>query len=132
MVALLEDDDPLGTPALSHRRDVPQALVILGWVLGDVRLERDPRAFEEDHLSGPVVALGVAIVGVVEAREVLRDADGVAAERDVFQDARVPDALLALAVRPVVIEIRELADQRALAHARSAHDRHAHVVATPG
>ena len=92
-----------------------------------MRFERDARAFEEDHLVRAVVQRGVAIVGVVEAREVFGDADGVDAGGDVFEDARIPDALLALAVRSVVIQVGQLADERALPDTRAADDGYAHL-----
>ena len=76
---------------------------------------------------GPIVQRGVAIVGVVEAGEVLGDAHGIDARRDVLEDARIPHALLALAVDAVVIEVGKLADERALPDTRSADDGYAHT-----
>ena len=108
-------------------RIVPQRGVILGRVFRHVRFERDARALEEDHAVRAVVQRGVAIVGVVEAGEVFGDADRVDAGGDVLEDARIPHALLALAVGAVVIEVGELADERALADTGSADDRYAHT-----
>ena len=92
-----------------------------------MRLERDARAFEEDHFAGAIAVGGIAIVRVVEAGEVGGDADGVPARVDVFEDPRIPDAFFALSVRRVVIQVSELPDERALADARPADDRHAHA-----
>ena len=108
-------------------RIVPQRRVIRGRVFRHVRFERDARALEKDHAVRAVVQRGVAIVGVVEAREVFGDADRVDAGGDVFEDARIPDALLALAVRAVVIQVGELADERALSDTGTADDGYAHA-----
>jgi len=70
-----------------------------------VRLERNARALEKDDAAGAVVERRVPVIGVVEPREVFGDARGVDAGGDVFKDPRMPDALLALAVRAVVIEV---------------------------
>ena len=100
--------------------------MVLGRILGDVRLERDAGTLEEDHLARAVVVGGIAVVRVVEAAEIRGDADRIASGVDVLEDARIPDAFLALAVRSVVVEIAELAEQRALADARAADNRDAH------
>ncbi len=74
-----------------------------------------------------IVQRGVPVVGVVEPRKVFGDTDGVDAGGDVFEDAGIPDALLALAVRAVVIEVGELADERALPDTRSADNGYSHT-----
>ena len=76
--------------------------------------EGDARALEENHLVRSVVLGGVAVVGVVQSREVFGDAHRIHAGGDVLEHALIPDALLALAVGSVVIEVRELAHQRVL------------------
>ena len=77
-------------------------------------------------LPGRSLLRRVAIVGVVEPAEVGGDADRIATGIDVLEHARIPDAFFALAVGSVVIEVAELPEQRALADARPADDRHAH------
>src|SRR5712691_5617431 len=96
-------------------------------ILCNVRFESDPRAFEEDHLAGPVVLQGVTVVRVVEPAEVGGDANRVAARRDVFEHLGIPDAFLALPVRPVVVQVAELPDERAVSNSWSADDRDTHA-----
>src|SRR5207248_3235513 len=93
----------------------------------NVRLERDASAFEKNHLARPIVLGGIAIVRVVQRREIRGDADGIASHRDVLQHVRIPDAFLALAVRSVVIQVAELPQQRAFSDPWSADDRDAHT-----
>ena len=118
-----------GFQCVAHDEHAAQRLVALGRILGDVRLERDARALEEDHPVGSVVLGGVAVVGVVERREVLRDTDRIAPVGDILEHARVPDALLALAVGAVVIEVAELTDESALADSRTTDDGDTHECA---
>jgi hypothetical protein len=111
---------------IADREDAAQPGVGLGRIFDDVGLEGDARPLEEDHLAGRVVVCRIAVVRVIESREVHRDADGVPARLDVLEHPRIPDALLPFAVGSVVIQIAELPDERALADARPAHDCDAH------
>ncbi len=104
--------------------------MVLGWVLGHVRFERDARPLEEDHPVGPVVLGRVAVVRVVDAGEILGDAHRVPAGGDVFEHAAVPHALLALSVGAVVIEVAKLANQRALADSGASDDGDTHQIST--
>ena len=125
-----QHDDPLRIPPVADRQHLAQRRVIGCRILGHVRLERDARALEEDDAIGAIVLGGIAVIGVVDAREVLGDADGVSARGDVFEHARGPHAFFAFAVRTVVIEVAELPDQRALADARPADNGHPHQMST--
>src|SRR5262249_1356787 len=91
-----------------------------------MRFERDSRAFEEDHLSRPIVFGGVPVIRVVKRRKVRGHADRIASHRNIPQHLRIPDAFLALAVRSVVIQVAELAQERALANSWSADDPDEH------
>ena len=104
--------------------------MIFGRVLGDVGFEGDAGAFEEDDLVGPVVPGGVAVVRVVEPAEVGGDADRVPSRLDVGEHARVPDAFLPLAVGSVVVEVAELAEERALADPGAPDDCDSHAGAS--
>ena len=127
-----QHDDEIRVPRIADRQHLPELLVMLGRVLRDVRLERDPRTLEENDLAGTIVVGGVAIVGVVEPAEVGGDADRVAPGVDVLEHAGIPHPFLALAVRSVVVKVAELPEQRALADARPADDRDSHVRAFRG
>src|SRR5262245_13479632 len=122
-----EDDDPIRIPRVANRQHLAEFRVILRRVFGDVPLECDARALEEDDFARTIAVDGIAIVRVVETGEVGRHPDGVPAPVDVFEDPRIPDAFFALSIRRVVIQVSELPDERALADARPADDRHAHA-----
>src|SRR5215203_1096114 len=96
-------------------------------VFGHVRFKRDPRTFEKHHLIGRVMARGVTVIRVVEASEVFGNADRVDAGGDVLEDAGMPHALLAFAVCAVVVQVGQLANERALADTGTTHDGYAHV-----
>src|SRR5829696_7690122 len=105
---------------------VAKRIVILLGILDDVRVERDLRSLDEDRAIGTVVLLRVAIVRVVQLSEVRGDSDWIEAGLDVLQNARVPYAFLALAVGPVMIQVAELADERAFPDSGAADDRNPH------
>jgi hypothetical protein len=122
-----QNDHLVWSPVIADAQHVTQGSVILGRILRHVGFERDARALEEDHLIRRVVPRGVAIVGVVKAREILRDADRIDAGGDILEYPRIPHALLALAVRSVVVQVGKLPHQRALAHAGPADNCHSHA-----
>src|SRR5687768_822369 len=99
-------------------------------ILRHVRFERDARPLEEDDAIGTIVLGGIAVIRVVDIREILSDADRVSTSCDVFEHASGPDAFFTLAVRAVVIEVAELAYQGALADAGTADDGDAHQRST--
>src|SRR5688572_3463035 len=99
-------------------------------ILGHVRFERDAGPLEEDDAIGTIVLGGIAVIRVIDVREILSDADRVSTCGDVFEHARGPDAFFTLAVRAVVIEVAELAYQGALADAGTADDGDAHQTST--
>ena len=125
-----EHDDAVRIPGIPYRQHALQRVVILRGVFRDVGFQRDARALEQDHLAGTVVIRGVAIVRIVQPREVGRDRHRIPARVDVFEDAGVPHALLPLAVRPVVIQVAKLADERALPDSGAADDCDAHAAAS--
>ncbi len=116
-----QDDHPVRVPASPIVRTPPESVVIGRRVFRDVRFECDARAFEEDHLVRRVVTGGIAVVGIVDPGEVIRDAD-----RDFLPSAmslRTRGCQTPFSPSPsgtVVIEIGELPHERALANARSA------------
>src|SRR5439155_10903534 len=122
-----EDDDAIRVPRVPDREGLPELHMVRFRILRDVRFEGDAGAFEEDHFAGPVVCRGVAIVRVIDPSEVHRDPNRVAPRRDVFEHPGIPDAFLAFPVRPVVVQVAELPDERALSNSRSADDRDTHA-----
>ena len=115
-----------GFQRVTEGQNLAQLGVILGRILGHVRFERDSRPLEEDHLVRPIAIGRVAIVRVVEAGEIGRHAHRVPAGLDILSTSRVPDALLTLSVGPVMVEVAELPEQRALADAGPTDNRDAH------
>src|SRR5262245_11847153 len=116
----------LRPPPVSNHEDPSKLVVTVFRILGHVRLERDAGAFEEDDFPWTIVAGRVAVVCVVQPREVGRHAHGVSSRVDVFQYARVPNALFSFSVRAVVIDVAELPNEGTLADARCTDDRDAH------
>src|SRR5262245_4223580 len=122
-----EDNDSIRIPRVANRQHLAEIRVVLRRVLGDVRLERDACTLEEDDFARTIAVAGISIVRVVETGEVGGHSDGVAARVDIFEDPRIPDAFFTLSIGRVVIQVSELPDERALADARPADDRHAHA-----
>src|SRR5687767_5333482 len=121
-----QDNDAVGIPAIADGKDLAKPVVRFFRILHDVGFESDPRPFDEDHAIRPVMLPGVAVIGVVQLAEVCGDADGVQPRLDVHEDARIPHAFLAFSVRPVLIQVAELAYQRALSDSRATYDGDAH------
>src|SRR5262245_54860486 len=92
-----------------------------------MRFERNARALEKDDPARPVVIGGVAVIRVVEPRKIRRHTDGVSPGVDIFEHPRLPNALLAFPVRPIVVQVAELAKQRALPDTGPSDDRDAHA-----
>ena len=123
-----ENDRALGIPLVADPDCLMKRIVSLRRILDDVRLERYARTFDEDHSTGAVVHGGITVVRFVQLAEVFRDPDGVDPGFDVHENARVPHAFFAFAVRPVMIEVAELPDERAFPDSGASDYRYAHLV----